>query len=105
MKVVYNPVKRLAISSLWNLKKITVIWYEPEIKMFLKQWVECSSILGVGSGTVYTVPLRCDGTTLYPQHSCKKTIVSQGRLSAAQNWSKYSEAPRSFPCFENNGNE
>ena len=24
--------------------------------MFLEQWVECSSILGVGSGTVYTVP-------------------------------------------------
>ena len=52
--------------------------------MFLKQWVECSSILGVGSGTVYTVPLWSEGTTLYPQYSCKKAIVSQGRLSVSR---------------------
>ena len=26
--------------------------------MFLKQWVECSLILGVGSGTVYTVRFK-----------------------------------------------
>jgi len=53
----------------------------------LIQWVECSLVLGVQweSGKVYTVPLWHDGTTLYPQHNCKKRIVSQGRLSAAQN--------------------
>ena len=56
--------------------------------MVLKQWVECSLILAVGSGTVYTIPLSYDGTILYPQHSYKKRTVSQGRLSSAQNRSK-----------------
>ena len=41
--------------------------------MFLERWLKCSLILGIGSGTVYTV-LLYNGAILYPQHSSKKGL-------------------------------
>ena len=41
--------------------------------MFLQRWLKCPLILGIGSGTVYTVLLYI-GAILYPQHSSKKGL-------------------------------